>query len=93
VSFFFEKEALHRAISFADLYAAQIAKALKGISKEQMKHVTIAYEPVWAIGTGLVCDAKIAQKVHSEVRAFIEEIYDSEVANNIRIQYGGSVTP
>jgi len=48
--------------------AIQLAKGLKGVSKEQMKQVTIAYEPVWAIGTGLVCDAPIAQDVHKFIR-------------------------
>jgi len=73
--------------------AVQLAKGLEGVTKAQMREVTIAYEPVWAIGTGLVCDAKIAQEVHASVRAFIAELYDQETANGVRIQYGGSVTP
>mmetsp|Transcript_5370 Transcript_5370/g.12597 ORF Transcript_5370/g.12597 Transcript_5370/m.12597 type:complete len:339 (-) Transcript_5370:124-1140(-) len=73
--------------------ALQIAKGLKGVTKEQMKDVTIAYEPVWAIGTGLVCDTSVAQDVHASIRSFLAEIYDNEVADSVRIQYGGSVTP
>ena len=73
--------------------AVQLAKALNGITAAEMADVTIAYEPVWAIGTGLVCDSKTAQSVHEAVRAFIAELYNDKVASEIRIQYGGSVTP
>lgn len=73
--------------------AVQLKKGLAGISKEQMKNVAVAYEPVWAIGTGKVATPEIAQSVHATCRNIISEIYDDEVAANIRILYGGSVTP
>ena len=62
-------------------------------SKEDMKDVVIAYEPVWAIGTGLVCDANAANQVHKFIRTVLAKMYDEEVAQSTRIQYGGSVTP
>jgi len=58
-----------------------------------MERVVIAYEPVWAIGTGLTCDPDTAQKVHKDVRGVIEDLYDGRVADDVRIQYGGSVNP
>jgi len=73
--------------------AIQLSKGLKGVTKAQMADVTIAYEPVWAIGTGLVCDAPIAQEVHKFIRGWLATMYDQEVADAVRIQYGGSVTP
>ncbi|KAL7520457.1 hypothetical protein ACHAWX_005177 [Stephanocyclus meneghinianus] len=76
-----------------EVCAMQVSKDLAGVSKEAMKNVVIAYEPVWAIGTGLVCDPDSANKVHQFIRSVLERMYDKEVAENIRIQYGGSVTP
>ncbi|KAJ1481428.1 triose-phosphate isomerase, partial [Baffinella frigidus] len=55
--------------------------------------VAIAYEPVWAIGTGLVCDKETAQGVHKFIRDWIAKMYDQATADGVRIQYGGSVTP
>lgn len=71
----------------------QLSKDLFGVTKEQMKDVVIAYEPVWAIGTGLVCGAKEANEVHLFLRTVLAKLYDDEVAQQTRIQYGGSVTP
>jgi len=73
--------------------AAQLSKDLRGVTKEEMKMVTIAYEPVWAIGTGLTCDPEQAQKVHEFIRGWLSKMYDDEVAQQTRILYGGSVTP
>ena len=73
--------------------AVQLKKGLAGISKEQMDHVAIAYEPVWAIGTGKVATPEIAQSVHAQCRAILAEMYDQETADKVRILYGGSVTP
>lgn len=73
--------------------AMQLAKDLYGVTKEQMKDVVIAYEPVWAIGTGLVCGAKDANEVHAFLRGILADLYDDQVAEETRIQYGGSVTP
>lgn len=71
----------------------QLSKDLNGVSKEQMESVVIAYEPVWAIGTGLVCGSEDANAVHKFLRTVLAGLYDDDVAQSIRIQYGGSVTP
>jgi len=76
-----------------EVCAMQLSKDLAGITKEQMENVVIAYEPVWAIGTGLVCDPKAANEVHAYLRTVLASLYDDEVAQATRIQYGGSVTP
>ncbi len=71
----------------------QIEKGLAGISAEKIEAVTIAYEPVWAIGTGMTATTKQAQEVHEMIRGLIGKMYDEKIANNIRIQYGGSAKP
>ncbi|AKU80214.1 triose-phosphate isomerase [Spiroplasma turonicum] len=71
----------------------QIVKAFKGISEEDAKKVVIAYEPIWAIGTGKVATPEIAQNVCSEIRSIIKDIYNDNVSQAILIQYGGSVKP
>lgn len=73
--------------------AVQLKKGLAGISKEDMKRVAIAYEPVWAIGTGKVATPDVAQKVHATCRSILTEMYGKEIADEVRILYGGSVTP
>ena len=73
--------------------AIQLAKDLAGVSAADVKTMIIAYEPVWAIGTGLVCPSETAQKVHKFLRAKIAAMYDEATADAVRIQYGGSVTP
>ena len=72
--------------------ASQIRAALAGISSEDVAKSVIAYEPIWAIGTGKVATTEQAEEVCAGIRACIEEIYDSSVAEEIRIQYGGSVS-
>lgn len=73
--------------------AVQLKKGLKGIKKEDLGRVAIAYEPVWAIGTGKVATPEIAQSVHETCRSIIAKIYDDEAAQDMRILYGGSVSP
>lgn len=73
--------------------AIQLKKNLAGVTPEQMKQVTIAYEPVWAIGTGKVATPEIAQDVHKVCRDIIADMYDETVADECRILYGGSVSP
>lgn len=73
--------------------AVQLKKGLAGITKEQMANVAIAYEPVWAIGTGKVATPEVAQDVHSKCRSIIKDMYDQDVADATRILYGGSVSP
>lgn len=70
----------------------QLKKGLAGVSSDSMSQVTIAYEPVWAIGTGKVATPEIAQSVHETCRLILKKMYGSEVAEATRILYGGSVT-
>ncbi|KAL7448357.1 hypothetical protein ACHAWC_000563 [Mediolabrus comicus] len=76
-----------------EVCAMQVSKDLAGVSKKDLANVVLAYEPVWAIGTGLVCDADQANEVHKFIRTVLEKMYDKEAAQAMRIQYGGSVTP
>jgi triosephosphate isomerase len=69
----------------------QIDAGLAGLTPEQIKQVVIAYEPVWAIGTGKTATPEDAQEVCGAIRARLLESYGSEVAEAVRIQYGGSV--
>eukprot|EP00960_Hanusia_phi_P040621 754568-Hanusia_phi.AAC.1 len=76
-----------------EVCAKQLAEGLAGVTKEQLAHVVLAYEPVWAIGTGYTASPEIAQDVHKFVRQWLEENYDKATADSVRILYGGSVTP
>jgi triosephosphate isomerase len=69
----------------------QLRGSLAGISAEQMKRVTIAYEPVWAIGTGRTATPAQAQEVHAHLRSLLRGLFGEERAGTVRIQYGGSV--
>ena len=71
----------------------QILRGLKGILDDEMKKIIIAYEPVWAIGTGKTASPAQAQAVHEFIRDLIEIEYSLETANDVTIQYGGSVKP
>ena len=71
----------------------QLGYGLAGVSDEQMKRVTIAYEPVWAIGTGKTATPEDAQQAHKTVRDAIAFLFDQGVADGVRIQYGGSMKP
>jgi triosephosphate isomerase len=71
----------------------QFDGSLAGISPEQMKTIVIAYEPVWAIGTGKVATPQQAEEVHLALRKIIAERYNSSIADVVRMQYGGSVKP
>jgi triosephosphate isomerase (TIM) len=70
---------------------AQLDGALQGIPAEQAGSIVIAYEPVWAIGTGEVATPQDAQEVCGAIRQRLAELYDQELADKVRIQYGGSV--
>ncbi len=74
-----------------DLVRLQTKIALKDISKDDAKKAVIAYEPVWAIGTGKTATSVQAEEVCAAIRKVLSEIYDEETAGEIRIQYGGSV--
>lgn len=76
-----------------DIVKSQILKGLNGITKEEMKSIIIAYEPIWAIGTGRTATPAQAQEVHAFIRELILEMYSEKVADELVIQYGGSVKP
>ena len=76
-----------------DVIKRQVLTGLEGISASDMNNIIIAYEPVWAIGTGKTATPDQAQEVHEFIRDLIEIEYSLEVANDITIQYGGSVKP
>ena len=71
----------------------QFDGSLGGISREDMARVVIAYEPVWAIGTGKVATPDQAEAVHADLRTILQSRYNAELAAAVRIQYGGSVKP
>ncbi len=71
----------------------QVRGSLSGLSKDQMTETIIAYEPVWAIGTGKTATTAQAQEAHAFIRRLVAKIYDENVARRVRIQYGGSVKP
>ena len=71
----------------------QVEDGLKNLSDKEIKNMVIAYEPVWAIGTGKTATPGQAEEVHRFIRGKIEKLYSREVSEEIRIQYGGSVTP
>lgn len=78
-----------------DVITTQIKEGLKGLSNDDIaeKDVIVAYEPVWAIGTGKVATPEQAQEVHAHIRSVLAEIFSPEIAEKTRIQYGGSVKP
>ncbi len=76
-----------------EVVTRQVKKGLAGLSAEKISAVTIAYEPVWAIGTGLTATPEQAQQAHELVRNLLAEMYDAQLAEEIRILYGGSVKP
>ncbi|MFP4139919.1 MAG: triose-phosphate isomerase [Planctomycetota bacterium] len=71
----------------------QVKLGLEGVSKADMANVTIAYEPVWAIGTGKTATPEMAQETHAMIRGLLADLYDQDVAEATRIQYGGSMKP
>jgi triosephosphate isomerase len=86
-------ETLHERESGKEKFvvAGQLTEGLKGLSSEDMQHVTIAYEPVWAIGTGKTATPEQAEEMHAFIRKHIEELYTPSVAGALFLQYGGSV--
>ena len=73
--------------------AGQVTNALKDLSAEQVANTVIAYEPIWAIGTGKTASSDQAQEVCHVIRETVAKLYDQTVADKVRIQYGGSVKP
>jgi triosephosphate isomerase len=76
-----------------DILEMQFREGLKNISNEDFKNVIIAYEPVWAIGTGKTATPEIAEDIHSYIRKLIIKYFDKKNANDVHILYGGSVKP
>ncbi|MCD2256867.1 triose-phosphate isomerase [Lactobacillus sp. CC-MHH1034] len=76
-----------------DLVATQVEAALAGLTADQVKTLVIAYEPIWAIGTGKTASADQAQEVCAHIRQTVAKLYDQTTADAVRIQYGGSMKP
>lgn len=76
-----------------DVLKNHIEGALSGLLSEDVLKIVIAYEPVWAIGTGKTATPQQAQEVHKYIRELLHKLYNQEVASEVRIQYGGSVKP
>ncbi|WJY27734.1 triose-phosphate isomerase [Sporosarcina trichiuri] len=77
----------------AEVVGRQVKKAFEGVREEDAKQSIVAYEPVWAIGTGRTATAEDANEVCAHIRTVLAEIFSEETAEAIRIQYGGSVKP
>ncbi|MBO9316903.1 MAG: triose-phosphate isomerase [Chloroflexus sp.] len=75
------------------IVTAQVRAALVDVTPEQMLNVVIAYEPIWAIGTGDTATPADAQAMHAAIRATLHDLYGAAIASAVRIQYGGSVKP
>ena len=71
----------------------QAEGGLRGLGEKEIKDIVIAYEPVWAIGTGKTATPEQAEEVHRFIREKLEKLYSRETAGEVRVQYGGSVTP
>ena len=76
-----------------EIIGKQVKELFYGITKEDAKKIIIAYEPIWAIGTGKTASPSDAETVHAGIRDIVKTLYDEEVANSLRILYGGSVKP
>ena len=74
-----------------EVIKAQLVKDLEGLTEEQAKELVIAYEPIWAIGTGKTATSEMADETCGFIRGVVAELYNNETAEAIRIQYGGSV--
>ena len=83
----------HRAEKVEEKITRQLSADLAGVGRDELSHVVIAYEPIWAIGTGETATPEEAQGTIKMIRDWIEENYDASAAEGIRILYGGSVKP
>ena len=88
-----ETLAERKANKWKSVITKQVKGALKGLTVEQVKKVIVAYEPIWAIGTGVTASADQAQEACKHVRTRIAAAFDKTTANKVIIQYGGSVKP
>lgn len=76
-----------------DVVKRQVEKGLQGISSDEIKNIIIAYEPVWAIGTGKTATPGQAQEVHEFIRSLVNQLFSKSISESLVIQYGGSVKP
>lgn len=76
-----------------EIIKGQVVKALEGVATESIEGIVIAYEPIWAIGTGKTATSEQANEVCAFVRKIVQDLYTEKEASKIRIQYGGSVKP
>ena len=76
-----------------EVVGSQVRGSLTGLTADQMECTVVAYEPVWAIGTGKTATSAQAQEVHAFIRNLLGDIFDEDTARRVRIQYGGSVKP
>jgi len=88
-----ENLAQREASKTFDIIKDHCEGSLSGLSAEEMQKTVIAYEPVWAIGTGKTATPQQAQEVHLFIRQLLRKMFNEETASSVRIQYGGSVTP
>lgn len=88
-----ESLAQYEANQTKSVITQQVTAALKGINSKDASKLVIAYEPIWAIGTGKTATVAQAQEACLEIRKVLTKLYDEKTANSIRIQYGGSVKP
>ena len=77
----------------AEVVKTQVTGSLANLTVEQATQIVIAYEPVWAIGTGKTASPEQAEEVHAQIRGLLAEMFNQDVAEAVRIQYGGSVKP
>jgi len=76
-----------------EVLSRQLGEALKGFSKEHLENLVVAYEPVWAIGTGVAATPQMAQETHHFIRTFVKRAWGEEVSMRLPLLYGGSVKP
>jgi len=76
-----------------EVIKSQIDETFKDLDKEEIIKTVIAYEPIWAIGTGKTATPEQAEEIHIYIREILRQKFDKEAANSIRIQYGGSIKP
>jgi len=86
-------ETLAERDQYQEVLDTQVRGSLAGLTSDQMAETVIAYEPVWAIGTGKTATTEQAQEAHAFIRGLLGKMFDETVARRVRIQYGGSVKP
>ena len=88
-----EKEKERQSGKTHDVIGIQFRQSLASLTPEIVSHIILAYEPVWAIGTGMTATPQIAQEVHSYLRQLTIEMFNRSASDNVRLLYGGSVKP